>query len=79
MYLDNGWATGGFEWDEARRTRHFPGETGLIGSPRTNTGDGHKMAEGVGAELAGIDQADIYALTKTVYEGKRHPAAQRAL
>jgi 3-oxosteroid 1-dehydrogenase len=65
-------ATGGFEWDEERRARHFPGETGLIGSPRSNTGDGHRMAEAAGAELARMDQANIYAVTNTVYEGKRH-------
>ena len=65
-------ATGGFEWDDERRARHFPGETGLIGSPRSNTGDGHRMAEAVGALLARMDQANIYAVTNTVYEGKRH-------
>ena len=65
-------ATGGFEWDDERRARHFPGETGLIGSPRSNTGDGHRMAEAVGAQLARMDQANIYAVTNTVYEGERH-------
>src|SRR5579875_3204837 len=65
-------ATGGFEWDPEMRARHFPGEEGLMGSPRTNTGDGHKMAEAVGARLARMDQANIYAVTTTIYEGKRH-------
>jgi len=65
-------ATGGFEWDPEMLARHFPGEVGLIGSPRTNTGDGHKMAAAVGARLARMDQANIYAVTTTVYEGKRH-------
>jgi 3-oxosteroid 1-dehydrogenase len=65
-------ATGGFEWNDERRGKYFPGETGLIGSPRTNTGDGHRMAEAVGARLARMDQANIYAVTNTVYEGKRH-------
>jgi 3-oxosteroid 1-dehydrogenase len=65
-------ATGGFEWDEPRRQKHFPGETGLIGSPRTNTGDGHRMAESVGAQLARMDQANIFAVTNTIYEGRRH-------
>jgi 3-oxosteroid 1-dehydrogenase len=65
-------ATGGFEWDDERRQKHFPGETGLIGSPRTNTGDGHRMAEAVGAELARMDQANIFAVTNTIYEGRRH-------
>lgn len=65
-------ATGGFEWDDERRRKYFPGETGLIGSPRTNTGDGHRMAEAVGAQLAHMDQANIYSVTNTIYEGKRH-------
>jgi 3-oxosteroid 1-dehydrogenase len=65
-------ATGGFEWDPALRARHFPGEVGLIASPRTNTGDGQKMAAAVGAELARMDQANIYACTVTTYEGERH-------
>jgi 3-oxosteroid 1-dehydrogenase len=65
-------ATGGFEWDDERRQKHFPGETGLIGSPRTNTGDGHRMAESVGAQLARMDQANIFPVTNTVYEGHRH-------
>jgi 3-oxosteroid 1-dehydrogenase len=65
-------ATGGFEWDDERRQKHFPGETGLIGSPRTNTGDGHRMAEAVGARLARMDQANIFSVTNTVYEGRRH-------
>ncbi len=65
-------ATGGFEWDPTLLARHFPGEVGLIASPRTNTGDGHKMAAAVGAELARMDQANIYACTVTTYEGERH-------
>jgi 3-oxosteroid 1-dehydrogenase len=65
-------ATGGFEWDDERRQKHFPGETGLIGSPRSNTGDGHRMAEAVGAALARMDQANIFPVTNTIYEGRRH-------
>jgi 3-oxosteroid 1-dehydrogenase len=65
-------ATGGFEWDDARLARHFPGGVGLIGSPRTNTGDGQRMAEAVGAKLDRMDQANIYACTVTRYEGHRH-------
>ncbi len=65
-------ATGGFDWDPVLRARHFPGEVGLIGSPRCNTGDGHRMAADVGAELARMDQANIYACTVTTYEGERH-------
>lgn len=65
-------ATGGFEWDAELLARHFPGEVGLIGSPRTNTGDGQKMAAAIGADLARMDQANIYACTVTRYEGRRH-------
>lgn len=65
-------ATGGFEWDAELLARHFPGEVGLIGSPRSNTGDGQKMAAAAGAELARMDQANIYACTVTRYEGRRH-------
>ena len=65
-------ATGGFEWDPELRARHFPGEVGLIATPRSNTGDGHKMAAAVGARLARMDQANIYACTVTRYEGERH-------
>jgi len=64
-------ATGGFEWDEVRRARHFPGEPGLTGAPSSNTGDGHRMAEEVGAALAHMDQANIYTASVTTYEGKR--------
>jgi 3-oxosteroid 1-dehydrogenase len=65
-------ATGGFEWDEELRNRHFPGEVGLIGSPRSNTGDGHRMAMAVGARLARMDQANIFPVAPTRYEGERH-------
>ena len=44
----------------------------IIGAPRTNTGDGQRMAAAVGAKLARMDQANISPATFTVYEGKRH-------
>ncbi len=65
-------ASGGFEWDAALLARHFPGEVGLIGSPRTNTGDGQRLAAAVGAQLARMDQANIYPVLPTTYEGRRH-------
>lgn len=52
-------ATGGFEWDAARLKEHFPGPVDFLASPPTNTGDGHRMAAEVGAELALMDQANI--------------------
>ncbi|MFT5390505.1 MAG: 3-oxosteroid 1-dehydrogenase [Gammaproteobacteria bacterium] len=65
-------ATGGFEWNEALRERYFPGPLDRIGSPRTNTGDGHHMALRAGAALDRMDQANIYATLPTRYEGEIH-------
>lgn len=63
-------ATGGFEWDEEMRNQHFPGPTERLGSPRTNTGDGQKMAVAAGAALDRMDQANIYPCLPTTYEGR---------
>jgi 3-oxosteroid 1-dehydrogenase len=63
-------ATGGFEWDEALRERHFPGGVRFLGSPPGNTGDGQKMAARAGAKLDRMDQANIYPCLPTVYEGR---------
>ncbi|WP_270935223.1 FAD-dependent oxidoreductase [Falsiroseomonas oryzae] len=52
-------ATGGFEWDPEMLARHFPGGADYLGSPASNTGDGHRMAEAVGAALAHMDQATL--------------------
>jgi len=65
-------ATGGFEWNATLLAEHFPGEVGLIGSPRSNTGDGQRLAAAVGAQLARMDQANIYPVLPTTYEGRRH-------
>ena len=65
-------ATGGFEWDPELRARYFPGDVGLIGSPRTNTGDGQRMAAAAGARLERMDQALIYCCLPIGYEGHRH-------
>lgn len=62
-------ATGGFEWDRARLMQHFPGPHDFIASPRTNTGDGHRMAEAVGARLDLMDQANMHLLVPGKYEG----------
>ena len=64
-------ASGGFEWDAELLARHFPGEVGLIGGPRSNTGDGQRMAAEAGAALAHMDQANIYPALPTLYEGQR--------
>jgi 3-oxosteroid 1-dehydrogenase len=68
-------ATGGFEWDAERLAEHFPGPVDFIASPRTNSGDGHRMAEAVGAELAHMDQANINSAIPSFYEGRPHGMA----
>ncbi len=65
-------ATGGFEWNDEMRRKHFPAKMDRIGSPRTNTGDGQRMAEAAGARLDRMDQANIYPCLPTKYEGQRH-------
>ena len=50
----------------------FPSEIVLRGSPRTNQGDGHKLAEAAGAALGRMDQANINPVVLTRYERQRH-------
>lgn len=64
-------ATGGFDWSPDYMPKYFPG-IDIIGAPRTNTGDGQRMAAEVGAELAHMDQANIAPASFTRYEGHRH-------
>ncbi|MFO1171238.1 MAG: FAD-dependent oxidoreductase [Hyphomicrobiaceae bacterium] len=64
-------ATGGFEWNDVLREKHFPDGGTLICSPSTNTGDGQLMAQSVGAELDHMDQANVFPVVPTPYEGKR--------
>ncbi|WP_428674822.1 FAD-dependent oxidoreductase [Reyranella sp.] len=64
-------ATGGFDWAPDYMPKYFPG-IDLTGAPDTNTGDGQRMAEAVGAELAHMDQSNIAPATFTQYEGRRH-------
>lgn len=64
-------ATGGFDWAPDYMPKHFPG-IDLVGAPDTNTGDGQRMAEAVGAALAHMDQSNIAPATFTRYEGRRH-------
>lgn len=65
-------ASGGFEWDALRRSRHFPGAFDYISSPPTNEGDAHRMAEAIGARLAHMDQATITGALPARYEGQRY-------
>ncbi|MCK6454898.1 MAG: FAD-binding protein, partial [Alphaproteobacteria bacterium] len=64
-------ATGGFEWNPELMARYLPGPVELTASPSTNTGDGQRMAEAVGAELAHMDQALIHPVKETTYEGRQ--------
>jgi 3-oxosteroid 1-dehydrogenase len=65
-------ATGGFEWDRELLNQHFPGGVERLGSPRSNEGDGQKLARKAGAKLERMDQANIYPLLPIFYEGRLH-------
>ncbi|MCB1501230.1 MAG: FAD-binding protein [Bauldia sp.] len=68
-------ASGGFEWDDERLGRHFPGPVDFRAAPRANAGDGHRMAEAVGAAFAHMDQANINSAIPARYEGRPHGMA----
>ncbi len=63
-------ATGGFEWDAALLAQHFPGKVDYLGSPASNEGDGHRMAEAAGAALAHMDQATLTPSVPTRLHGR---------
>ena len=63
-------ATGGFEWDAGLLARHFPGAVDYLGSPTAHEGDGQRMAEAAGAELARMDQATIAPSIPVRYQGR---------
>jgi 3-oxosteroid 1-dehydrogenase len=65
-------ATGGFEWNAQMLEKHFPAEIDYRSSPRTNEGDGHKMASAAGAALAHMDQANIMVQPPVIYDGNLH-------
>lgn len=65
-------ATGGFEWNDEMMQRHFVRPIQFLGSPAGNAGDGHRMAEAAGAELAAMDQANVTAAIPRRYEGAIH-------
>jgi len=70
-------ASGGFEWNPVMMAKHFPGPVEWTASPSTNTGDGQRMAQDVGAQLDHMDQALIMGTTPVMYEGhlQGQPAA----
>lgn len=63
-------ASGGFEGDNQRLARHFPGARDYVCSPDSNTGDGQRMAEEIGAQLAHMDQANMGGAVPWRYLGK---------
>jgi 3-oxosteroid 1-dehydrogenase len=63
-------ASGGFEWNEEMMAAHFPGPVEWTASPRTNTGDGQRMAAEAGAQLDHMDQALVMGVTPVTYEGQ---------
>lgn len=65
-------ASGGFEWDAQMLAKHFPSEIDFRSGPSSNEGDGHKMAEAVGATFAHMDQGNIVIQPPVRYEGKLH-------
>lgn len=65
-------ASGGFEWDKAMLEEHIcPEDYVLRGSPRTNSGDGQKIAAAIGARLTRMDQANLNPMVMTKYQGQR--------
>lgn len=50
-------ACGGFEWHAQMMAQHLPVPIPVRCSPPHNTGDGHRMAERLGARLEDMDQA----------------------
>lgn len=50
-------ACGGFEWNPEMMEQYLPVQIPLRCSPPHNTGDGHRMAEQVGARFDSMDQA----------------------
>ncbi|MEM8974761.1 MAG: FAD-dependent oxidoreductase, partial [Pseudomonadota bacterium] len=61
-------ASGGFEWNLEMMAEHFPGPVEWTASPSTNTGDGQRMAQEVGAQMDHMDQALIMGTTPVMYE-----------
>lgn len=63
-------ASGGFEWNPEMMATYFPGPVEWTASPSTNTGDGQRMAEEIGAQLDRMDQALVMGTTPVMYEGR---------
>ncbi|MDF0600985.1 FAD-dependent oxidoreductase [Psychromarinibacter sp. C21-152] len=63
-------ASGGFEWNDDLIRQHFPGPFDFRLSPRSNEGDGLRLAADAGADLAYMDQANFNSAMPGRYEGK---------
>ena len=63
-------ASGGFEWNPEMMAKYLPGPVEWTASPSTNTGDGQRMAEDIGAQLDHMDQALVMGTTPVTYEGR---------
>ncbi len=66
-------ASGGFEWNEAVRTRFLPGPLTHPHSPPASDGDGLAMAMAVGADLGNMNEAWWYpasSLPGEEYDGR---------
>ncbi|MBY5825872.1 FAD-dependent oxidoreductase [Rhizobium leguminosarum] len=65
-------ASGGFEWDPEMLSKYFPSEVDFKSGPSSNEGDGHKMAQSLGAEFAHMDEGNIVIQPPIKYEGELH-------
>jgi len=63
-------ACGGFEWNDALRSKHIAVDIAGHCSPASNEGDGLAMAQAVGAEIANMREAWIYP--GAVVPGEEH-------
>lgn len=65
-------ASGGFEWNAQMLATYFPSEVDFKSGPSSNEGDGHQMAQAIGATFAHMDQGNIVIQPPIRYEGKLH-------
>lgn len=69
-------ASGGFEWDDALRRAFLPIDLTHPVSPRSNTGDGLRMAMSIGAELGNMGEA--WWTPAVVVPGEQYDGGQLA-
>ncbi|MEI4472115.1 FAD-dependent oxidoreductase [Frigidibacter sp. MR17.24] len=66
-------ATGGFERDLSRRSRHFAGPVDLVASSPGNLGCAARIAEEIGAELAHMSEANVAPALPARLRGRALP------